>query len=302
MQPNLTGSSISQTSAYGLLAVLAFGLMSNATAVVTTSYLWRTKWYEEIQNKMGTVGAVLAGPWVQGLGWMSYTILVAVSTFLFIERFQPGVPSNPAGDFNWVYGWLVAALFMGYVIPIFVAKVTNFMWISIMMLILLTTLVIPFAYMLRFTTNGSGHLSQGDPAIWCLLFPVIWILIELCVTIAIYAYDDIPGGKDQVSDRLVRYVHPANSNSADEAILRATLKSDPNPDVSGKNIQTGLGVFGKTAGLGSQFSNVVSSAAGASLSQGSNTASQQHNYSSYSGNSEFLSRTTEGKHKKSEMY
>ena len=267
--PKIDDASISQINAYGLLAVLSFGLMAHATAVVSTSILWRTKWYEGIQNKFGWWQWTL-NPWWQGLGWMSHQILLAVSVFLFIERFRVGDPANSSnGDFNWVYGWLVAAEFLGYVIPISIASVGNFYLTGGLMGLMDFAIVLSFGYMLRFTKNGSAHLALGDPAIWTLLFPVFWVTWNTGVVFGIASHDDGLGDKGMISDKLVNDAHipsmlKLKEASPNEAALRQLLKPDTNPSTK------------------AAFSNnITPMPAAASLNTGAVTNDHMHNAAGY---------------------
>jgi hypothetical protein len=240
LESTLDNPSISQVSAYGLFATLAFCMMSNATAMVATSLLWRSKWYENIQIKLGEFVGWFLTPWMQGLGWFSFTICLSVSTFLFVERFVTTTkltnPSSNPGDFNWVYGWLFVSNILAYMTPVIVYATGNFWAVFFLTICMETSIAVSFGYMIRYATNNSGHFSLHMPGIWVLLWPVLWGLIMTGITAFIAYYDDDSEQskikqRSTVSESLLKQADPTGMNAAAPVttFTRNALLVDPNP-------------------------------------------------------------------------
>jgi len=210
LSSTLSRSGISKVDAYGLVAVLAFGMTSFGIAMLATGSLWRSKWFEKIYEDFGWFGASLH-PWLQGFCWMAFSISLPVSFFLYMQRFVEksdglgGFLGNP-GDFTWVFGWYMATMFCAFFVPLMLANFRS-TWVAFAFHTLMEfSMLWAFSYLFIYTHNDYQHLTMSSPPQWVLLFPVAWGFFSWCQLLAIswYAserYDGEGGRLDERNDR-----------------------------------------------------------------------------------------------------
>ena len=317
----LEHGSISQVSAYGLIAVLALGFTQFGIAMLATGSLWRSKYWEKVRENMW--GGGFYHPWVHGPGWMAASILAPVSLFLLIERFQftpipasvpPANYGNP-GDLNWVYGWFLAGLISQLLVPLTIASISILGVALIPFTAMELSYTMAFAYMFVYTGSTYQHLSLGDPAQWVLLFPVAWGFFSWLALISaswaawnLYDTNASEDNQQEYTDRSnysEKYYNEkygmlggANGNNQNEVVYKSLL----NAGSSSVNVQQQ-----QTA---NQYMNMVSPAAAPASLGGyssnnatvvqmntNNTASQLHSdLNNISGGVDFQNQSTAKRH------
>ena len=266
LSTTLSHNSWTKEDWYGFFACFSFCMMVLLIQLSAFHILWQTRFYERIVT-------IDYGRWiiVPPAKWLAFFMLLnhaCISTGLFflIYNFQhetgyvAGVKVHNPGNFSWVVGFFVASVFASLFPPLLIHAFCNFIGPAILDFCSLFALVFAFAYEINYIRQDtSPQLSITSPAMWLLIYPIIfkflWFLVMIrAAAVTLYDADYLRSCEEErstVSERMVAYneSYPQSRGDMSVILAKGALSPDPLTPVSATRTS---GVFLSDAGAQAQ--------------------------------------------------